>query len=211
MADKDVENGVESPTPASDRQSQDVEKTGVHEETKPTDPNVVDWDGPDDLDNPMNWPKSRRLACVVLASALTFVTPLASSIFAPGVPLFMKEFGSDNTTLASFVVSVYLLGFVLGPLFVAPVSEIIGRNPVYHAGNILFTIFSIACAVSTDLPMFCVFRLFQGMAGAVPLTNGGATIADVIPPEGRGSALAVWALGPLMGYVTIGPLCEGIC
>ncbi|KAL9091785.1 MAG: hypothetical protein Q9159_001300 [Coniocarpon cinnabarinum] len=184
------------------------EKATPSSHVTPSESNIVDWDGPDDVENPMNWPQGKRMASISLASAITFITPLASSIFAPGVPLLMQEFNSDSTLLASFVVSVYLLGFVFGPLVVAPASEIWGRLPVYHAGNTFFLIFCVACAVSTDIPMFCVFRLLQGIAGAVPLTNGGATIADVIPVERRGAALAIWALGPLMGPV-LGPIIGG--
>ena len=187
---------------------QDSEKGPHTPEQKDSDTNIVDWDGPSDPANPMNWSKSKRMAIIALTSSITFVTPLASSIFAPGVPLLMREFGSRDSLLASFVVSVYLLGFVLGPLIVAPASEVWGRTVVYHVGNCLFFIFCIACAVATDIPMFCVFRLIQGVAGAVPLTNGGATIADIIPAESRGAALAIWALGPLIGPI-IGPVIGG--
>ena len=120
---------------------------------------------------------------------------------APGVPQLMREFGSSDQLLASFVVSVYLLGFVFGPLVCAPASELVGRAPGYHFGNVTFLVFTIACAVSSDLPMFCVFRFLQGTAGAVPLTNGGATIGDIMPPEKRGGALAIWGMGPLLGPV----------
>ncbi|KAI9663534.1 MAG: hypothetical protein M1831_002543 [Alyxoria varia] len=196
--DKDIEKG---------RSSRDSSSHHEKEAAK-NDPNIVDWDGPDDPANPMNWSKSRKWSVVWLASALTFITPLASSMFAPGVPELMAEFGSDSTLLASFVVSVYLLGFVFGPLVMAPASEVYGRTPVYHAGNLLFVVFSIACAVATDLPMFCVFRFIQGTAGATPLTNGGASIGDVIPVEQRGAAMAIWALGPLAGPV-VGPVIGG--
>ena len=81
-----------------------------------SDPNIVWWDGPDDPENPMNWPSWRKVLTCVIISFLTFVTPLASSIFAPGVPDLMKDFRSDSNTLASFVVSVYVLGFAFGPL-----------------------------------------------------------------------------------------------
>jgi hypothetical protein len=37
-------------------------------------------------------------------------------MFAPGVPDLMKEFHSTNTKLASFIVSVYVLGFAAGPM-----------------------------------------------------------------------------------------------
>ena len=214
VLDKDIEKGEPASTPSTPGTSARVSVTTdevprldekTRQDVPPLDPNIVDWDGPDDVENPMNWPKGKRLASVSLASGITFITPLASSIFAPGVPLLMKEFGSSSTLLASFVVSVYLLGFVFGPLVVAPASEIWGRLPVYHVGNIGFLIFCIAAAVADSLPSFCVFRFFQGVFGAVPLTNGGATIGDVVPAEGRGVALAVWALGPLMGPGELGP------
>lgn len=81
-----------------------------------SDPNIVWWDGPDDPENPMNWPSWRKVLTCCIISFLTFVTPLASSIFAPGVPDLMADFRSDSNLLASFVVSVYVLGFAFGPL-----------------------------------------------------------------------------------------------
>ncbi len=45
-----------------------------------------------------------------------FYRPLASSMFAPGVPQVMRDFKSTNTELASFVVSIYILGFAIGPM-----------------------------------------------------------------------------------------------
>ncbi|KAB8336668.1 hypothetical protein FH972_020979 [Carpinus fangiana] len=163
------------------------------------DPNVVTWDGPDDPENPMNWTDRKKWLLIAVVSSITFTTPLASSMFAPGVPQLMREFNSDSTLLASFVVSVFLLGFVFGPLFIAPMSELYGRMPAYHIANVVFLAFTLGCAFSTNLAMFCVFRLLMGIAGSAPLTVGGGTIADLMPPEKRGAALSIWALGPLMG------------
>jgi hypothetical protein len=80
------------------------------------DPNIVSWDGPDDPENPMNWASGRKWAAISMVSAVTFLTPLGSSIFAPGVPLVMSEFHSNSQILEGFVVSVYVLGFAFGPL-----------------------------------------------------------------------------------------------
>ena len=41
-------------------------------------------------------------------------------MFAPGIPLVQAEFDNDNEELASFVVSVYILGFAFGPIVSAP-------------------------------------------------------------------------------------------
>jgi multidrug resistance protein len=172
------------------------------------DPNIVWWDSDDDPKNPMNWASRKKVVTIAIVSAITFVTPLASSMFAPGVPALMTEFNSDNLELASFVVSVYVLGFAVGPIVLAPLSELYGRLLWYNVCNVLFTIFTVACALSTNLNMLIGFRFLAGCVGAAPLTIGGGSIADMIVQEKRGSVMAIYALGPLLGPV-IGPIIGG--
>jgi len=124
------------------------------------------------------------------------------------VPAVMSEFGSGSRTLASFVVSVYLLGFAFGPLLIAPLSEIYGRLPVYHITNIGFTVFCVACALAPSLDALIVFRFFCGVFGCASVTNGGGTIADMIPQESRGLAMSLYSVGPLLGPI-IGPVAGG--
>jgi multidrug resistance protein len=189
--------------------SEDVE---VKEwETEEPDPNVVFWDGPDDPQNPMNWSLGRKWLSIALVSMITFLTPLGSSSFAPGVPKLMDEFHNDSTLLSGFVVSVYVLGFAIGPLVIAPMSEMYGRLPLYHSCGILFVIFNIACAVAGSLTQLIIFRLLAGSFGAAPLALGGGTIADLARPATRATAMAIWVLGPTLGPV-IGPVAGGfIC
>lgn len=117
----------------------------------------------------------------------------------------MADFNSTSSTLASLITSSYLLGYAFGPLVLAPLSEIYGRLLVYHTCNALFLIFNIACAVAPNLVALIVFRTFAGIAGSCPVTIGAGSIADMIPHEKRGLAMAAWLLGPLLGP-SIGPL-----
>ncbi|KAI2621531.1 MFS general substrate transporter [Hypomontagnella submonticulosa] len=172
------------------------------------DPNVVDWDGPTDLENPMNWPDSKKWLNISILSIMTLVTPLGSSMFAPGIPGIMMQFHETSSTVATFLVSVYILGFAFGPLLIAPLSEIYGRRPLYIYGNILFVIFSVGAALANGIGMLMAFRLLMGLAGAVPITIGSGSIADVMPVEKRGRAMSAWALGPLLGPC-IGPIAGG--
>lgn len=120
-------------------------------------------------------------------------------MFAPGVSLAMDEFNSDSDALASFVISVYVLGYVFGPLVIAPFSELYGRLPVYHTNNVLFLVFTIACARATSLSMLIVFRFFAGVAGSCPVTVGSGSIADTFRQEERGRAMAIWTFPILFG------------
>jgi MFS family permease len=185
------------------------------------DPNIVDWDGSDDPENPMNWSSSKKIAAIGIVSAITMLSyvfterlewteltvdrPLASTVIAPAVPEVMATFQSTNETLGAFVTSVYILGYAFGPLFIAPLSELYGRSIVYNVCNFMFLIFSIACALANNMSALIVFRLLAGIAASSPMTLGPGTIADVVPLEKRGMAMAAYIMGPLIGP-TCGPL-----
>lgn len=65
----------------------------------------------------------------------------------------MAEFKSTSDTLATFVVSVFVLGFAFGPLAIGPMSEIYGRRPVYNICNVLFVIFTVLSVVASNMGM----------------------------------------------------------
>ncbi|KAI0975118.1 cycloheximide resistance protein [Xylaria arbuscula] len=175
---------------------------------KEDDPNIVWWDGEDDPENPFNWPTARKVLNVGCVSFQTFISPLASSIFAPGVPLVLEEFHSTSPQIATFVVSVYLIGFAAGPVLLAPLSEIYGRVPVYHVCNVGFVAFSVACALAPTLNALIGFRFLAGLFGVAPVTNGGGTIADMVAQKHRGTVLSLYSIGPLLGPI-IGPIAGG--
>jgi len=167
------------------------------EDEKDTD--TVFWDGPDDPENPMNWSPKLKIFNVVQVSAWTLLTPLASSMVAPGTLDILTDFNSTNITLGSFIVSIFLLGYTVGPLIIAPLSEMYGRIPLYHACNALFVVWSIACAFAPNLGALLAFRFFQGAVGVCPLTIGSGTISDLIPNEKRGKYMSMYSIGPLLG------------
>ncbi|KAJ5180563.1 hypothetical protein N7492_003773 [Penicillium capsulatum] len=174
----------------------------------PTDSNLVTWDGPDDPKNPLNWTNKRKITATASIALITFITPLGSSMFAPGVKQLVEEFNITSVELSSFVVSVYLLGYCFGPLVLAPISEIHGRRIVYNVCNVLYVVWSVACAVAPNIGALTVFRFFAGVAGSCSLTIGAGSIADMFVQEQRGRAVAIWALGPIIGPV-IGPVAGG--
>lgn len=124
---------------------------------------------------------------------------------APSISQIIHDFHSNSNELATFVVSVYLLGYAFGPLLLAPLSELHGRMIIYNVCNVLYLIFTIACAVAPNLSALIVFRLLAGTVGSAPLTIGAGSLADMIRAENRGLAMSVWVLGPVLGPV-IGPI-----
>ncbi|KAI8711261.1 MFS domain-containing protein [Fusarium sp. LHS14.1] len=196
-----------TPTPADERQT--IKPATMPDEDEHVN-FTVGWEEPPDQDpeNPLNWSASRKWSIIGILSFITFLTPLASAMMAPGVPVIMAEFSTSDEEVATFMVSVFVLGFAFGPLLMAPLSELYGRLPVYHVCNSLFVIFSIGCAVSQNIGMLIAFRFLSGFVGVATVTCGSGTIADMVPPEKRGAAMSIWSIGPLLGPV-IGPVCAG--
>lgn len=166
---------------------------------------IVDWNGSDDPEMAVNWPAKKKWATLSIVSVLTLLTPFASSMLAPGMDQVMKDFHSTNIELSSFVISVYLLGYAFGPLLIAPLSELYGRNPIYHFSIVSFVLFNLLGGLSRNLGMLIAFRLLMGVAGSGPLTLGAGSIADMFIQEQRGRAMALWVLPVLLGPA-LGPL-----
>lgn len=124
-------------------------------------------------------------------------------MFAPGAGQLAAEFNVTDPTVAAFTVSIYVLGFAVGPIFLAPLSELYGRLVIYHACNMVYTGFTIGCAFSTNVAMFLVFRFLCGMAASGPMSIGGGTVADITPQEERGKSIALFGVGPLLGPVRL--------
>ncbi|KAI9729165.1 MAG: hypothetical protein M1834_007072 [Cirrosporium novae-zelandiae] len=205
--------------PESSQDTVDIEKQqekttetekldSFHNDPPVKDSNEIDWDGPDDPANPRNWSTWRKVTTMAIVASISFLTPLASSMFAPGVSSLMSDFHNTNNELASFVVSAYLLGFAFGPLLIAPMSELYGRTPVYIISNIVALGFTVGCATAPNIGSFIFFRIMAGMGGSAPMSLGGGVIADIFVREKRGVAMALFALGPLLGPV-IGPIAGG--
>ncbi|KLU92560.1 hypothetical protein MAPG_11505 [Magnaporthiopsis poae ATCC 64411] len=170
---------------------------------------VVFWDGDDDPANPSNWPRSRAWAHVALISLLAFLSPLATTMFAPAIQHVMDDFNSSSQVLSSLIVTIYVLGWVLGPLVLAPLSEIHGRLLIYHCSGMVYIAFTVCCALSPRIEVLIMARFLAGAAGSAPLAIGGGTISDLVPIERRGMALSLYMFGPILGP-SIGPLLGGV-
>ena len=123
-------------------------------------------------------------------------------MYAPGAAELGRDFNITSSTVVSLTVSIYLAGFAVGPMFIAPLSELYGRLVIYHTCSIVYLGFIIGCALSKNTGMFLAFRFLAGCAASGPSAVGGGTVADVIPPAQRGRAMSLFFLGPLLGPVS---------
>ena len=118
------------------------------------------------------------------------------------------DFHNSSLLLGTLTVSIFVCGYVVGPLILAPLCEIYGRRIVLTGSNIFFCVWQIGCALAPNINSLIIFRFFAGVGGAGCLTVGGGVIADLFQPDRRGTATSIYTLGPLFGPV-LGPICGG--
>ncbi|XHG06327.1 hypothetical protein AWENTII_009532 [Aspergillus wentii] len=170
------------------------------------DPYVVQW-MPNDFRNPLQFKASMKWSITLVAALETLVVALVSSAYTGGIVQIEEQFHC-TTEIATLGVSLYVLGFALGPLIWAPMSELFGRQVVFIGTYCGLTIFCAATTGAKNIESLLVFRFLAGSFGSSPFTNSGGVIADMFAARERGLALSAFASAPFLGPV-LGPIAGG--
>ncbi|KAJ7285595.1 MFS general substrate transporter [Mycena rebaudengoi] len=173
------------------------------------DPYVVDW-GLEDPENPLNFANNRKwiITSQVICSPLssldasnaqaiipqlafcTWTVSFSSSVYSGGLEYMARDLHiSDNVAILGL--SLYVLGFALGPLMFAPMGEMYGRRLVFFITLALYTVFQLeGCLGGNDIYALLSCRFLTGIFGSSPLVNAPAQISDIWNARERGLASA---------------------
>lgn len=170
------------------------------------DPYVISWI-PNDPRDPMRFSTARKWFATMTMAVSTLAVSLCSSAYSGGVPEIMMQFriSQDVVTLG---ISLFVLGFAIGPLIWAPLSELWGRQVLFIFTYCALTAFNAGCAGAQNSWTLIILRFFAGAFGSSPLTNAGGVIADLFTAKERGVAMSIFAAAPFLGPV-IGPVAGG--
>ncbi|KAL3456379.1 major facilitator superfamily domain-containing protein [Aspergillus heterothallicus] len=186
----------------------DVELTSIQPKpSKETDPFLVAFAEPYDVDNPKDWPTGRKWAVTDVLSATGFNRIMVSTIMAPALSLIAKEFDM-NSVESAMALSIYLLATAFGPLVIGPLSEVYGRKPILHASNIWFLIWNLVCGFANSKEALIASRFLAGFGASAIYALANGVLGDVWRPEQRGRSLGVYLLIPLLG-AAVGPIIGG--
>ncbi|KAL7904457.1 major facilitator superfamily domain-containing protein [Trichoderma velutinum] len=170
---------------------------------------LVNFDGPDDVYNPLNWPFSKKMKNTLLYGFTTMGSTWASSIYSTTVPSMSRTFHVSNE-VSILGLTLFLIGFGLGPLIWAPVSELYGRKISILPPYIIAACFVFGTAAAKDFQTIMITRFFTGLFGSAPVTNTGGVMADLWLPRRRAVAMAGYAFavagGPLVAPVVGGAI-----
>ncbi|KIV98071.1 hypothetical protein PV10_01761 [Exophiala mesophila] len=160
-----------------------------------------------DPENPKNWSKAYKWYNTMVVAFTCFVVAFNSAVITADLEGVSETF-NVSMEVALLSITVFVIGFGVGPLAFAPLSEMYGRKPVYVITIFLAIIFIIPCAVAQNIGTLLVCRLIDGIAFSAPMTLVGGTLADLWRNEERGVPMAFFSAAPFIGPA-IGPLAGG--
>lgn len=161
------------------------------------DPHVVSW-LPDDPRNPMQFAMARKVMVVLVTGLATLIISLASSAYSGSIGGVIQHFDISDE-VATLGLSLYVIGFSVGPLIWAPLSENIGRQIPFFISFLLLAAFCAGCAAAQNIQTLLILRFFAGAFGSSPLTNAGGVVSDMFTSRQRGLALCLFASTPYIG------------
>ena len=130
---------------------------------------------------------------MLLLGALVAIAPLAMDIYLPSMPAMALALAATPESV-QLTLSVYMFGWGAAQLFAGPASDRFGRKPALVAGLAVFTLASIACALSTDIGWLIVARFFQAVAMATVAVVPRAVVRDLYEGDRAAHALSTMML-----------------
>ncbi|KAJ5118966.1 hypothetical protein N7526_010603 [Penicillium atrosanguineum] len=170
------------------------------------DPYQVSWMEADERD-PMRFSHVSKWFITILVGVLTLAVSLVSSAYSGSLNEVISDF-QVSEEVAILGISLYVVGFAVGPLFWGPLSEIYGRRYIMIASSVGLTAFTAGTTGSKNIWTLVILRFFAGTSGSAPFAVSGGVISDTFPTISRGLASGLYCAAPFLGP-TLGPIIGG--
>ena len=151
--------------------------------------------------------QGKKTWIVIIGILVVVNSTMGSSLPSNAIPFISADFHITSSYAQILPISMYLIGYVLGPLLFGPLSETYGRRIIMTSTFIAYTVFTMACALSPNWAALLIFRLLTGVNASSPISVVGGVYADMYEdPVTRGRAMAVFmavsSIQPHLSYKT---------
>lgn len=170
------------------------------------DPYAVTWIEQDPR-NPMLYSSIKRWCFIILIALAALTVSIDSSAYSGAAAQIMDEFDCSEEVFI-LGISLFVLGFAVGPILWGPFSEMFGRRVIWIGTYTCFMAFNAGAAGARNIESLLILRFFAGAVGSNQLITAGAIVADQFSGRQRGLVLAYYAVTPFFGP-TIGPILGG--
>jgi len=143
------------------------------------------------------------MVSTILASAMAFIDGTALNVVLPALQHSLNASGSD----LFWILNAYLLMLASLILIGGAMGDRLGRKRVFMLGIAIFICGSAACGFAANVFSLVVFRLLQGVGGALMIPGSLSLISSSIDEKQKGKAIGTWSAfttvvtmgGPILG------------
>ncbi|MCX6232657.1 MAG: MFS transporter [Bacteroidetes bacterium] len=138
----------------------------------------------------------------------SFINPFLGAAVNIALPKIAESFQMDAITM-SWIGMCFLLASAVFLVPMGKIADIIGRKRIFLTGNIILTLGSILCALSTSTFILLFARFVQGVGSSMVFGTGMAIVTSAFPPQNRGRAIGITVSSVYFG-LSVAPLLGGI-
>ncbi|MCM3169663.1 MFS transporter [Peribacillus frigoritolerans] len=143
----------------------------------------------------------------VIVSSINFFITLIFYLLMVTLAIYAVNEMDASTSEAGLISGIFIIGTLIGRLFIGRFIDSIGRKKTLFIGLIFFTLTTLLYFVDLGIGFLLVNRLIHGMAMGMASTATGTIVAQIIPPTRKGegigyysmSATLATAIGPFIG------------
>lgn len=143
------------------------------------------------------------MVSTIMASAMAFIDGTALNVVLPAIQNSMHASGTD----LFWILNAYLLMLASLMLIGGSLGDKLGRKRVFIIGILIFIAGSAACGMVGNVRWLIIFRMLQGIGGALMIPGSLSLISSSINEDERGKAIGTWSAfttvvtigGPVLG------------
>ncbi len=143
------------------------------------------------------------MAAAIMASAMAFIDGSALNVVLPSLQQALHASGAD----IFWILNAYLLMLAALILVGGSLGDKLGRKKIFGLGILIFIAGSGLCGIASNVFFLVLFRILQGIGGALMIPGSLSLISSSINEQERGSAIGTWSAittvvtvgGPILG------------
>jgi EmrB/QacA subfamily drug resistance transporter len=151
------------------------------------------------------------LVAAVLGSGIVFLDSTVVNVALPRIGRDLPRLWFGVLEGQSYVYNAYLLTLSALLILAGALSDVYGRRRMFLWGLVGFGVTSVLCGLAPNLELLVLFRVLQGVAGAVLVPGSLALLTANFEGEAQGRAFGLWAgasgattiLGPFVGGLLV--------
>ncbi len=156
------------------------------------------------MDKPKLWSKD-----FIIVSTVNFFLTLVFYLLVVIIGVYAVDHFNASTSQAGLITGIFIIGALIGRVFVGSQIEKIGRKKTLYIGVSLYVITTAMYFIQIDTNFLLVNRLLHGIMLGIASTATGTIVAQIIPKTRKGEGIGYFsmsstlatAIGPFIGIL----------